>query len=48
MVENSLALTVWLVLGKPFHVKEYEKTLLTLSQNPNEKAHSLIKDQLGE
>ena len=48
MVENSLTLAAWLVLGKPFCVKEFQKTLLTLSQIPDEKAHSLIMSQPGE
>ena len=48
MVENSLTLAAWLVLGKPFCVKEFQKTLLTLSQIPDEKARSLIMSQPGE
>ena len=31
MVENSLTLAAWLVSGKPFCVKEFQKRLLTLS-----------------
>ena len=42
MLENSLTLAAWLVSGKPSCVKEFQKTLLTLSQIPDEKAHSLI------
>ena len=48
MVESSLALAVWLVSGKPFCVKEFPKTLHTLSQIPDEQAHSLIMSQPGE
>ena len=48
MRENSLALAAWLVSGKPCCVKEFRKTLLTLSQIPVEKAHSLIMSQPGE
>ena len=48
MVKNSLTLAAWLVLGKPFCVKEFQKTLLTLSQIPDEKALSLIMSQPGE
>ena len=47
-VENSLTLAAWLVSGKSFCVKEFQKTLLTLSQIPDEKARSLILSQLGE
>ena len=47
-VENSLTLTAWLVSGKPFCVKEYQKTLLTLSQILDEKTHSLVMSQPGE
>ena len=31
MMKNSLALAAWLVSGKPICVKEFQKTLLTLS-----------------
>ena len=48
MVENSLTLAAGLVSGKPFSVKEFQKTLLTLSQIPDEKAQSLIISQSGE
>ena len=48
MVENLLTLVAWFVLGKLFCVKEFQKTLLTLSQIPDEKAHSLIMSQPGE
>ena len=48
MVENSLTLAVWLISGKPSCVKEFEKTLLTLLQIPDEKAHSLIMSQPEE
>ena len=47
MVANSLTLAAWLVSGKPFRVKEFQKTLLTFSQIPGEKAHSLIMSQPG-
>ena len=47
-VENSLTLAAWLVSGKSFCVKEFQKTLLTLSQIPDEKARSLIMSQPGE
>ena len=43
MVENALTLAALLVSGKPFCVKEFQKTLLTLSQIPDEKAHSLYE-----
>ena len=48
MLENSLTLGAWLVSGKPSCMKEFQKTLLTLSQIPDEKAHSLIMSQPGE
>ena len=48
MVENLLTLAAWLVLGKHFCVKEFQKTLLTSSQIPDEKAHSLIMSQPGK
>ena len=48
MLENSLTLAAWLVSGKPSCVKEFQKTLLTLSQIPDEKAHSLIMSQPEE
>ena len=44
-VENSLTLAAWLVSGKPFHVKKFQKAPLTLSQIPDEKAHSLIMSE---
>ena len=44
-VENSLTLAACLVSGKPFHVKKFQKTPLTLSQIPDEKAHSLIMSE---
>ena len=31
MLENSLTLAAWLVAGKPFCVREFQETLLTLS-----------------
>ena len=48
MVETSLMLATWLVSGKSFCVKEFQKTLLTFSQIPDEKAHSLILSQPEE
>ena len=48
MVENALTLAALLVSGRPFCVKEFQKTLLTLSQIPDEKAHSLIMSQPEE
>ena len=48
MGENSLTLAAWLVSGQPFCVKEFQRTLLTLSQIPDEKVHSLIMSQPGE
>ena len=48
MVENSLTLAAGLVSGKSFCVKEFQKTFLTLSQIPDEKAHSLITSQPGK
>ena len=42
MVENSLTLAAWLVSGKPLCVKGFQKTLLILSQIPDEKTLSLI------
>ena len=48
MVENSLTLAAWLVSGKPFCVKEFQKTFLTLSQIQDEKAHSLNMSQSEE
>ena len=39
MVENSMTLAAWLVSEKPFCVKEFQKTLFTLSQIPDENAH---------
>ena len=42
MVENSLTLATWLVSGKPLRVKGFQKTLLILSQIPDEKTLSLI------
>ena len=48
IMENSLTLAAWLVSGKPFCGNEFQKTLLTLSQIPDEKAHSLIMSQPGE
>ena len=42
MMKKSLTLVAWLVSGEPFCVKEFQKTFLTLSQTPDEKAHSLI------
>ena len=47
-VENSLTLAAWLVSGKSFCVKEFQKTLLTLSQIPDEKILSLVMSQPGE
>ena len=48
MAENSLTLAAWLVSGQPFCVKEFQRTLLTLSQIPDEKVHWLIMSQPGE
>ena len=48
MLENLLTLAACLVSGKPFCVKEFQKVLLTLSQIPEEKTHSLITSQPGE
>ena len=48
MGENSSTLAAWLVSGQPFCVKEFQRTLLTLSQIPDEKVHSLIMSQPGE
>ena len=48
MVENWLTLAVWLVAGKPFRVKKFQKTLLTLSQVQDKMTHSLITSQLEE
>ena len=48
MVENSLTLAAWLVSGKPFCGKEFKKTLLTLSQIPDEGTQSLIMSQPRE
>ena len=48
MLENLLTLAVCLVSGKHICVKELQKVLLTLSQIPDEKTHSLIMSQSGE
>ena len=48
MVENSLKLVAWLVSGKPYRVKKFQKILLTLSQIPDEKGYSLIMSQTEE
>ena len=48
LVENSLTLATRLLSRKPFCGKELQKTLLTLSQIPDEKAHSLIMSPPGE
>ena len=40
-----MTLAIWLVSGKPFCVKEFQKTLLELSQIPDEKADSLTMSQ---
>ena len=48
MVQKSLTLAAWLVSGKSFCVKEFQKALLTFSQIPDEKAHSLILSQPAE
>ena len=48
MVENLLKLAACLVSGKPYCVKEFQKTLLTVSQIPDEKVHSLMMSELGE
>ena len=48
MLDNLLTLAACLVSGKPFCVKEFQKALLTLSQIPDEKTHSLIMSQPGE
>ena len=48
IMENSLTLAAWLVSGKPFCGNEFQKTLLTLSQIPDEKAHSLLMSQPEE
>ena len=48
LVENSLTLATRLLSRKPFCGKELQKTLLTLSQIPDEKAHSLIMSQSAE
>ena len=48
LMMNSMTLVAWLVSGKPLHVKEFQKTLLTLSQIPGKEAHSLIMSQPGE
>ena len=48
MVENSLTLAALFVSGKPFSVREFQTTVFTLSQIPNEKTHSLIMSQPRE
>ena len=48
MVENSLTLAARLVLQKLFHVKEFQRLFLTLSQILGEKSHSLIMRQPEE
>ena len=48
LMMNSLTLVAWLVSEKPFHVKEFQKTLLILLHVPGKKAHSLIMSQPGE
>ena len=47
-MENSLTLAPWLVLGKLFHVEEFQKKLLALSQIPDGKAHYAIMSQPEE
>ena len=43
-----MKLAACLVSGKPYCVKEFQKTLLTVSQIPDEKVHSLMMSELGE
>ena len=45
MVDKLLALAARLVSEKPFRVKEFPKTFLTLSRVTNEKMHSLSISQ---
>ena len=48
MVENPLILGAWLILGKLFCVKDFQKTSLTLAKSTGEKTHSLIMSHPGE
>ena len=48
MVEKLLALAAWLVSGKPFRMKEFQKTLLTLSRIPEKITRSLSVNRLGQ
>ena len=43
MVENSLTLAAWLVSGKSFRVKEFQKMLLT-SQIPNSRGKGTLSN----
>ena len=47
-VENPLTMVAWFVSGKPFLVKEFQNTLLTLPQIPDKKALYIIMSQPGK
>ena len=40
IMENWSKLATWLISGNIFFAKEFEKTILTLSQIPDKKTHS--------